>query len=229
MSKKKELKHLGVIIDGNRRWAKERNLPTLEGHKKGLEKLKNLIGWVNDKGTIDILTIYVFSTENWNRSEDEVSYLMDLFRKVFKDSSQVGDNEKVRIKIAGEREMMPKDILEIIEKVEEETKDNKGMVVNFAFSYGGRKEIVHAVKEIVKKGVKVEDIDEELISQNLYIPQDLDLIIRTGYEERISNFLIWQLAYSEFYFLDKYWPAFSEEDLNEAIQDFEDRQRRFGK
>ncbi len=220
--------HLGVIIDGNRRWARKRGLPTLQGHKKGLERLKSLVRWAKERG-VKILTVYIFSTENWDRSEKEVNYLMNLFRKVFEDSSQLAEDESVRVKIVGEEEMAPKDIRKKIKKIKKETKDNKEMTVNLAFSYGGRKEIVHAVKKIVKKGIKLENIDEKLISNNLYIPDNLDFIIRTGMEKRISNFLVWQLAYAEFYFLDKYWPAFTEKDLDEALEDYSNRQRRFGK
>ena len=220
--------HLGVIIDGNRRWAKERGLSTLEGHKKGLDALKSLIGWVKGRG-IKILTVYVFSIENWNRSKKEVSYLMNLFRGVFKNDQKLAGTEDVRIRMAGERDMIPEDILKIIKKVEEDTKDNKAMTVNFAFSYGGRKEIIHSIKKIVSKKIPENEITEKTVSDNLYVTEDVDLIIRTGKEKRLSGFLTWQSFYSEFYFLEKYWPDFNEDDLDSVLLDYSNRQRRFGK
>jgi undecaprenyl diphosphate synthase len=219
-------KHLGVIIDGNRRWARERDLPTFEGHKKGLEKLKSLIKWTKARG-VKILTVYIFSTENWNRSKEEVNYLMNLFRKVFKNNFTLAEEENIKVKVIGERKGVPEDIREIINEIESETEKNNEMQVNFAFSYGGRKEILHSVKEIVKQGKNPDDITEKDITENLYIPNGLDLVIRTS-EKRVSNFLIWQLAYAEFYFLYKYWPAFTEKDLDDAFLDYKKRQRRYG-
>ena len=220
--------HLGVIIDGNRRWAREKGLPTLEGHKKGLDILKSLIGWAKKRG-IKILTIYSFSIDNWNRSKTEVSYLMNLFRKTFEDSQKIAEMENVKIKVVGEKEMIPQDILEIIKKVEDDSKENKDMVVNIAFSYGGRKEIINSIKEIINKKIPVNQITEKIVSDNLYIPENADLIIRTSNEKRLSGFLTWQSSYSEFYFLEKHWPDFSEEDLDNILLDYSNRQRRFGK
>ena len=219
--------HLGVIIDGNRRWAKEKGLPSLEGHKKGLDVLKSLIGWTKEKG-IKILTVYVFSTENWNRSKQEVSYLMNLFKKVFKDSQKIAEMKNVRVRIVGEREMVSQDILEIIEKVEGDTKNNTGMVANFAFSYGGRKEVINSIKRIIGKKISGNQITEKIVSDNLYITEDVDLIIRTGKEKRLSGFLTWQSSYSELCFLDKLWPDFNESDLDDVLLDYSNRQRRFG-
>jgi len=220
--------HLGVVIDGNRRWAKERGLPTLEGHKKGLGILKSLIGWAKKRG-IKILTVYVFSIENWNRSKKEVSYLMSLFREVFKDSQKMTEIKNVKIRIVGEREMVPKDILEIIEKVENDTKEHREMIVNFSFSYGGRKEIIHSIKNIIDKKIPKDQVTEKIVSDNLYITKDVDLIIRTGKEKRLSGFLTWQSSYSELCFLEKYWPDFNENDLDNILLDYSNRQRRFGK
>ncbi len=225
MEKEKRINHLGVIIDGNRRWAKERKLPTFKGHKKGAERVKDLIKWAVKK-KVKILTVYVFSTENWKRSEKEVGYLMELCRKTFEDSLKFAKENFLKVRVAGERDMIPKDIKKMIDRVEKETENNNKMIVNFAFSYGGRKEIIQAVNKIIEKGV--DSVNEKILAENLYIPEDLDLIIRTGREKRVSNFLIWQLAYSEFYFLDKYWPAFTENDLDEAFNDYYNRQRRFG-
>ena len=221
-------RHLGVIIDGNRRWAKEKGLPTLSGHKKGLDVLKSLIEWSKKKG-IKILTIYIFSIENWNRSKEEVSYLMSLFKEVFKNTQKMTEMKNVKIKIVGEKEMVPRDILEIIEKVENDTKENEDMFVNLAFSYGGRGEIINSIKKIIDKNIPKDQITEKVVSDNLYVPEDIDLIIRTGKEKRLSGFLIWQSTYSEFCFLDKYWPDFNESDLDDILLDYSNRQRRFGK
>ena len=220
--------HLGVIIDGNRRWAKEKGLSALEGHKKGLDILKSLIRWSKDKG-VKILTIYIFSIENWGRSKEEVSYLMSLFKKVFNENQIMAETKNIRIKIAGEREMIPEDILNIIKKIESDTIDNKGMVVNFAFSYGGRKEIIHSVKEVIKKNLTGDEITEKVTSDNLYITENVDLIIRTGKEKRLSGFLTWQSFFSEFYFLEKYWPDFTENDLDNVLLNYSNRQRKLGK
>ncbi len=220
--------HLGVIIDGNRRWANEKGLHTLIGHKKGLDVLKSLIGWAKEKG-IKILTVYVFSIENWNRSKEEVSYLMNLFKKVFKDSPTIPEMKNVRVKIVGEKEMISQDILEIIEKIEYNTKANKEMVVNFAFSYGGRKEIIHSIKKIINQKIPSDQVAEKIVSDNLYIAENIDLIIRTGKEKRLSGFLTWQSSYSELCFLEKYWPDFNENDLDDILLDYSNRQRRFGK
>jgi len=219
--------HLGVILDGNRRWAKEKGLPSFEGHKKGLEKVKEIIKWAKTRG-IKILTLFVFSTENWKRKKDEVNYLMELAKSAINADSKKFHKEGIQVRIIGQREKLPVFLKRAIEKIEKLTKNNKEMILNFALSYGGRAEIVEAIKNILKKKISVEEITEETISQNLWT-SDLDLIIRTGKEQRISNFLIWQAAYSELYFSPKYWPEFTEKDLEEALDDYSLRQRRFGK
>lgn len=220
--------HLGIILDGNRRWAKERHLSPLEGHKKGAEVVKNLIGWCKKRG-IKILTLFVFSTENWNRPKAEISYLMDLLKKAFeKKNLEKALQEKVKIRIIGQRDKLSLSLLKKIEKIEKITANNKTMMLNFALSYGGRAEIVEAVKNIIKNKIPTEKINERVISQNLWT-SDLDLVIRTGKEQRISNFLIWQAAYSELYFVSKYWPEFTERDLEKALKEYTRRQRRFGK
>ena len=220
--------HIGVILDGNRRWAREKNLPTFEGHKKGLNKLKSLIDWSYKKG-IKILTVYIFSTENWNRSKEEVSYLMNLFKDVFQNNLLTNNLNNVKIKFVGEREMIPEDIQKIISDLEEKTKTFDGMTVNLAFSYGGRKEIIHAVKGVINKKLISDQIDEDLFSNYLYIPDNVDLIIRRGKERRLSGFLTWQSSYAELYFMEKYWPDFNEKDLDDVLLDYSNRQRRFGK
>ena len=220
--------HLGIIIDGNRRWARERGLPAFEGHRRGLERIKELINWSEERG-IKILTLFVFSTENWKRSKVEVNYLMKLIGQTLsKKNIQKIHQEGIKIQAIGQRERLPKLVQKIIKETEELTKNNKKMTVNFALSYGGRTEIVEMIKKLIEKKIPPEKITEEVISQNLWT-SDVDLIIRTGKEQRTSNFLIWQAAYSELYFCQKYWPEFSEKDLDEALEEYGLRQRRFGK
>ncbi|PIR72718.1 MAG: di-trans,poly-cis-decaprenylcistransferase [Candidatus Nealsonbacteria bacterium CG10_big_fil_rev_8_21_14_0_10_36_24] len=219
--------HLGIIIDGNRRWAREKGLPVFEGHKRGLKKIKEVIKWCRER-RVKILTFFVFSTENWKRSKMEVSYLMKLAQEIMKNYIKEARKERIKIKIIGQKEKLPRALAKAIKNTEELTKNNKEMTVNFALSYGGRLEITEAVKNIIKKRIPPEKITEEVISENLWT-SDLDLLIRTGKEQRLSNFLIWQVAYSELYFTKKYWPDFTEKDLEEAFEDFSLRQRRFGK
>ena len=221
--------HLGIIIDGNRRWAKEKGLPTFEGHRRGLKKIKELLKWSKNRG-IKILTLFVFSTENWKRSKNEVNYLMRLlsrglndFKKNIKKINKYG----MKIRVIGQRKRLPEYLKKEVQDIEELTKNNKDFVLNFALSYGGRAEIIEAIKNIIKKKIPPAKITEDIISQNLWT-SDLDLLIRTGKEQRISNFLIWQIAYSELYFCPKYWPDFTEKDLDEALLDYARRQRRFG-
>ncbi len=224
---KKIPKHLGIILDGNRRWAKEKGLTTFEGHRRGLRKVKDVTEWCLEKG-IKILTVFIFSTENWKRSKEEVNYLMKLAHKAtvvdLKDVAKKG----VKVNIIGERQRLPEFVKKGIRKIERDTGKNKKMTLNLALSYGGRGEIVQAIKNIVKKKVSAKKITESLISKNLWA-SDLDMIIRTGKEKRISNFLIWQAAYAELYFLEKYWPAFNKRDLNKALEVYDKRKRRFGK
>jgi len=222
---KKNLNHLGIILDGNRRWAKEKGLSAFEGHKKGLDNIKKVINWCKEKG-IKTLTLFVFSTENWKRPKNEVDYLMKLAEKMelhFNEASK----QNVKIRVIGQRDGLSPKVQKSINKLEELTKNNKAMTLNLALSYGGRAEIVEAVKSVIKQKIPVDNINEALISKNLWT-SDLDLIIRTGKEQRISNFLIWQAAYSELYFLKKYWPDFNKKDLEEAISEYVRRQRKFG-
>jgi undecaprenyl diphosphate synthase len=219
--------HLGIILDGNRRWAKEKGLPALEGHRRGKEVTKKVVKWCKDKG-IKILTLFVFSTENWKRPKKEVDFLMNLLEQTF-NKKGIGEisKEGIRIKIIGQREKLSSSLQKKIKDIEETTKNNKNMVLNFALSYGGRAEIIDAVKNIVKKGISPDKINEEVMKENLWT-SDVDLVIRTGKEQRVSNFLIWQAAYSELYFPQKYWPEFTEKDLDEALKEYSRRQRRFG-
>ncbi len=227
MSNKKVPNHLGIILDGNRRWAEEKHLPLFLGHRRGSETVKKIINLVLQKG-VKILTLFVFSTENWKRSQKEINYLMNLLGKAFsKKYIQEICEKGIKVKIIGERDKFTKSLRDKIKQIEELTKDNKNMILNFALSYGGRAEIVHAIKNIIEKNIPIEKINEETIKENLWI-SDADLIIRTGKEQRISNFLIWQAAYSELYFSAKYWPDFAEQDLNAAFSEYASRQRRFG-
>jgi undecaprenyl diphosphate synthase len=219
--------HLGIILDGNRRWAKEKGLPSFEGHKAGLEAAKRIINYCSKKG-IKTLTLFLFSTENWKRDKTEINFLMSLLEKHLKKDFDLYIKEGLKVKIIGQKEKLPKSVQKELDRVENATKNNSGMVLNLALSYGGRAEIVEAVKNIIKKSIKPEELTEDIIKENLWT-SDVDLIIRTGKEKRISNFLIWQAAYSELYFSDKYWPDFKKEDLDNAIEEYTKRKRRFGK
>lgn len=219
--------HLGIILDGNRRWAEERGLPIFEGHRRGFEKVKKIIKWCKNR-EIKVLTLFVFSTENWKRSKIEVNFLMNLLEKSLNEKNiQEIHKEGVKIKVIGQKEKLPKSLQKAIKEVEELTKNNEKMVVNLALSYGGRAEIVEAIKKIIGKKISPEEITENVIKENL-LTSDVDLIIRTGKEQRISNFLIWQAAYSELYFCQKFWPDFIESDLDKALLDYANRQRRLG-
>lgn len=226
-------KHIAIIMDGNRRWAKTRGLTTKEGHKAGSKNLENIAKFCNKIG-IEYLTVYAFSTENWKRTKEEVSALMFILKANLDAMLRRMDLENIKIRVIGEKENIPTDLLIKINKLVEKTKNNTGLVLNIAFNYGGRAELVHATKQIaekVKNGeIDINDINEELISNNIYTSgqPDPDLLIRTSREIRTSNFLPWQLTYTEFYFPNKHWPEFSEEDLIEAIKVYQNRNRRFG-
>jgi len=223
------LKHIAIIMDGNRRWAKLKNLPSAMGHKKGVESLKTTLRACDDFG-IKYLTVYAFSTENWNRKQEEVDFLMDLFCKTLENETKEMHEKNVVIKFIGDLSKLPEKLQNILDASVELTKNNTGVNLQIAFNYGSRDEIVHAMKNIAQKGIRPEDITEEIISKELYtanIP-DPDLLIRTGGEMRISNYLLWQIAYSEFYVTQKFWPEFDKEALVEAITEFSNRQRRFG-
>ncbi|MGC8912838.1 MAG: polyprenyl diphosphate synthase [Thermoplasmata archaeon] len=228
--------HIAIIMDGNRRFARELGLDPSLGHKLGRDKLEEVLGWCLEIG-LRVLTVYAFSTENFTRSSEEVMLLIKLFEENFR---KLGDDErvhkyKIRVRVIGKRELLPQSLISAIEYAEEKTKDYNEYFFNLAVAYGGRQEIIDAIKEIakdVKEGkLKIEDISEELVSSKLYTKDlpDPDLILRTSGEERISNFLLWQIAYSELYFVDVYWPGFRKIDLLRAIRAYQMRQRRFGK
>jgi len=222
--------HIGIILDGNRRWAQERGLSPTEGHREGLETAGKIIREAHKKG-IGMLTLFVFSTENWKRPKKEVVFLMGLiqsfFNKEFKKEKKSFLFDKIKIRVVGERDKISSKINKIIERVEEKTRKNKEMILNIALSYGGRSEILGVIKKAVRDGISEKEVTEDYVKKNLLAP-DMDLIIRTGKEKRLSNFFIWQAAYSELYFLDKYWPDFNEKDLGEALDYYKKRQRRFG-
>lgn len=228
--KKTNLKHIAIIMDGNRRWAKEKNLPSAMGHKKGVEALKATLRACDDFG-IKYLTVYAFSTENWNRKKEEVDFLMELLALTLTNELAEMHAEGVKISFIGDISKLSQKLQKILANSVETTKDNTGVNLQIAFNYGARDEILHAVKSIAEKGLKPEEITEETISQNLYTKDnpDPDLLIRTGGEMRISNYLLWQIAYSEILVVKEYWPEFGKELLANAVKEFHNRQRRFGK
>ena len=225
--------HIALIMDGNRRWAKEHKLPVKMGHKKGAETLEKLVKHANKIG-IKYITAYAFSTENWKRSEEEVSALMSLLRYYLDDYSERADMDNIKVSIIGEKEGLSKKLQASIERVMKKTENNTGVNLIICLNYGGRLEITRAVQKIAKQvkdgELDIENINENIISQNLYtagIP-DPDLMIRTSGELRTSNFLPWQLTYTEFLIVDKYWPDFNEDDFDEAIEAYQKRNRKFG-
>lgn len=224
-----KIKHLGIIMDGNRRWARENSLPEHKGHQKGYEKLIEVGDWCLEKG-IETLSVYAFSTENWKRSKKEVELLMKLLEKAFTEEVEKFNKKGIKVNVIGSREKLSKKLLEQIEGIQEKTKNNSKGILNLCFNYGGRLEMVETIKKIVEKGYKASDITEDLITKNTWMgeQEDPDLIIRTSGEQRLSGFLTWQAVYSEFYFTDTHWPAFSKNDFESAIGDYENRHRKFG-
>jgi len=222
--------HLGIIMDGNRRWAKDHNLPSIIGHKKGVETLENVGDWCIARG-IKYLTVWAFSSENWNRPEDEISYLMKLMREVAISKVSVFMKKGVKLNILGRLSELPLDTQDAIRKAIEKTKNNAKVIMNVAINYGGRNEIVDAVQKIVKEKVGSEKITSELIGSYMYAPgiPEPDLVIRTGGAQRTSGFLLWESHYSEWYFSKQRWPEFSEDELDRALEDFQSRKRNFGK
>lgn len=223
------LNHLAIIVDGNGRWAKNMGKIRSYGHLKGYENLKKIINYVNDNLDIKYISLFIFSTENFKRSKDEVDYLMNLFKKGFKEEKDIYIKKNMKVVFSGKKEGLSNDIISIIEEVESSTKDNTGLVVNFCLNYGGRSEIVDACKKIIDDKIDKNDITESLFSKYLYkeLP-DIDLMIRTSGEQRISNFMLWSLSYSELYFTKTYFPAFTTNELLEIIDDFNNRDRRYG-
>jgi len=225
--------HIAVILDGNGRWAKKRHLPRTMGHVQGSKVVEDML-YIVDKYGVQYFTVYAFSTENWKRSTEEVSTLMGILRTYLKDCVKKSMKNNVRCRVIGRREELSPDIIESIENLEEKTKNNTGLNFTIAINYGGRDEITRSMKKIAKSiaggEVKVEDIDEAMISANLdtWELPDPDLMIRTSGEQRLSNYLCWQLAYSEFYFTDCFWPDFNEEELIKAFEKYNKTERRYG-
>ena len=225
--------HVAIIMDGNGRWAKQRGKIRSEGHLAGSKMLERIILHTARNTDIEVLSLYVFSTENFKRDKDEVSYLMNLFMKWFSVSSKKYKNDNIKIIFSGRKEPLSDEVYTAMKKLEERTKDHTGLTVNFCLNYGGRAEIVDTTKRIaneLKEGlIKEEDITEEYFSKNLYnkLP-DVDFVIRTSGEQRISNFLLWEISYAEFLFVDTYFPDFDEKCFDNAIEEYYNRDRRFG-
>lgn len=232
----KDLNHIAFIMDGNRRWARDKKLPLLFGHRQGAKRIEPLVERAAKKG-IKYITFWAFSSENWKRGEKEVDFLMRVFRDFIKGPVANRMMEKgVRVKVIGDYTQFPQDIVKDVCNIIEKSKDNKNITATFALNYGGRAEILKAVNRILKqesriKNQELEDIDEEGFSDYLYTKElpDPDMIVRTGGEMRLSGFLPWQAVYSELYFVDKYWPDFDIEEFDKAIVEYENRERRFGK
>ena len=230
-------KHIAIMMDGNGRWAKKKHLPRLAGHNAGMKAMKEIVRRASDIG-VKYLTVYAFSTENWKRSEEEVTGIFKLFIKyVNLDLKELNDNN-VKVNIIGDFNPLKSDVMAKIHETVETTKDNDGMIFNIAMNYGSRDEIINATRRIgtmIKENkISPEEIDDSLISENLYTGKELgnipdpDLMIRTSGEKRLSNFLLWQLAYSEFVFADELWPDFTPEVFEKCIEEYQNRDRRFG-
>ena len=233
LEKEKLPKHIGIIMDGNRRWAKEKGKPVAFGHREGAKTLEDISRYANKIG-IEYLTVYAFSVDNWKRTEEEINNLMIILQNYIEKYSKIADSENIRVRFLGDwtvlKPKMQKGILDCIER----TKNNTGLTLNIALNYGGRTEIIKAIKEIVtdvkSNKLKIEEINEETVSNKLYTANqpDPDLLIRTSGEVRTSNFLTWQIAYSELLFIEKYWPDFNDKDLESAIKEYQKRTRRLG-
>ncbi len=223
------LKHLAMIMDGNRRWAKDKRLPSIEGHRAGYETMKKVGDWCLAKG-METLTVYAFSTENWKRSETEVGFLMTLLEHALDKEIDYFISRKIRLRILGRREGFKPRILELIDRAQEATKDFDAMTFAICLNYGGRAELVDTIKDIVAEGIPVEAIDEGTVAKRLYWPDmpDPDMVVRTSGEERLSGFLLWQAAYSEFFWLKKNWPSVEESDIDAVMEEYNSRQRRYG-
>lgn len=226
-------KHIAIIMDGNRRWAKANGKSISQGHKEGAKTLEKIVRYANQIG-LGYITVYAFSTENWKRAEEEVKALMLLLQSYLDDYTKRADTENIRVKILGDISQLSEGMQKSIFRCMERTKENTGVTFNIALNYGGRDELLKGIKEIAKQvkseELEIEKITEEAVSNHLYtrgMPEP-DLLIRTSGEKRLSNFLPWQLVYTEFLFIDKNWPDFTEEDLDQAIIEYQKRIRKFG-
>lgn len=225
-------KHIAIVLDGNRRWAKEKGMPTLKGHQKGFENIRNLAPYIINRG-VEVLSVYAFSEQNFNRSEEEVTYLMDIFVNMFKKECNKIHEEGIKIVFSGRRNRLRKDVIEAMNEITEKTKNNTKGIFNICLGYSGQQEVADAVKkacELYKDGkLSLDDINPEFVQQNMY--QDLppvDLMIRTSGEHRLSNFMLYQCSYAEFYFPKVYFPDFNKDEFEKAILEFNKRARRFG-
>ncbi len=222
--------HVAIIMDGNRRWAEQRGLPGLEGHRNGLENMRSVISYLGEY-QVRYVTIFAFSTENWNRPKDEVAGLLRLLEERIEQEAIEFHSKGVKLRHLGSLDGLSHRLNLCISKALEMTKNNTGITLSFAFNYGGRSEILHAVRRLINEGVPPQNIDEKLFSRYLYTDglPDVDLLIRTGGELRISNFLIWQTAYSEYYFTEVLWPDLDQKEVEKALLTYSQRQRRFGR
>ena len=222
--------HVAIIMDGNRRWAEVRGLAQLQGHRRGLENMRSVVSYLGDR-QVKYITIFAFSTENWSRPQDEVEGLLRLLEERIEQETQGFHRMGVKLRHLGSLDRLSPSVKRLIKKAVELTKDNTSLTLSFAFNYGGRSEILNAVRQLISEGVPTEDIDESLFNGYLYTTglPDVDLLIRTGGELRISNFLIWQMAYSEYYFTDVLWPDFNGKEVDKALLAYSQRQRRFGR
>lgn len=225
----KSPRHIGYIVDGNRRWARQHGLPVYEGHLAGYNAIKEVAIETFDQGT-EFMSAYIFSTENWKRSADEVKKLMGLVLRLLTSDLPEFKARNVRLRILGTRENIDEKIIKAIDNAEAETAGNTGGVLALCFNYGGQKEIVEAVQSLVRSGVSADDITEEAIAAHLYAPEvpPVDIVVRSSGEQRLSNFMLWRAAYSELLFLDKNWPEMSKDDVALVIEEYKKRQRRFG-
>ena len=226
---KKIPEHVAIIMDGNRRWAKERNLKTIEGHYTGYKKMKDMPEWFFEKG-VKIVSVFAFSTENWNRSKIEVNYLMKLMKKALQDNLEYFFNKGYKLLISGRINDLPGDLPEICNNAIDKTKFNSNGILNICINYGGRAEIIDAIKKIIKNKIDISQIHEGMIKKYLYNNdlKDPDIIVRTSGEQRLSGFQLWQSFYSELLFLKKYWPDFEKNDADFILEEYDKRKRRFG-
>lgn len=229
MTEKLIPKHVGYIVDGNRRWAKQHGIPVYEGHLAGYNVIQDIAKASFDAG-IEYVSAYIFSTENWKRSEQEVSKLMGLVLKLLTSDLHLFDENNIKLKVLGSKERVSEKLLKAIDSAEERTAGNTRGTLALCFNYGGQIEIADAVKKIVQSGAKAEDITPELISENIYYPEvpPVDIIVRSSGEQRISNFMLWRAAYSELFFLDKLWPDMTKDDVDAILEEYSRRGRRFG-
>ena len=226
-------RHIAIIMDGNGRWAKKRNLPRTEGHRRGIRVVEEMIEEAARLG-VEVLSLYTFSTENWKRPRKEIDMLLGALENFLKSRVDKLIKNNLKLRTMGEVDKFPPSIRKLLDEVKDKTKNNTGLVVNLALNYGARSELLKAIKELssdaIEKKLDINNLDEKLFSSYLYTKDlpDPDLLIRTSGEMRISNFMLWQLSYAELYFSEKFWPEFAKDDLNKAIEEFQKRERRFG-